>query len=568
MIIAERVDSRIHVTAPLHCNDALKQIPGSEYRAGQWSLPLSWASCLRLRGVFGAELQIGAELAQWAGEHKYHVVDPAIGLRGLVDGPGDPRLMSFQRPGVDMLKLTKRMLLADEVGSGKTVQLIMADPPKPMLVVAPKSMLFTWQREIEKWSPTKLDVRVATGSAAERRKAIENGDVVIINWENVQRHSRLAPFGGIHLTEKDLELGDLNHRQWQTVVLDEAHRAKSPKAKQTRAVWAVCHQPTVTHAYALTGTPIANQLDELWAVMHAIDPDEYPSKSKWVERYAQMGWNLYGGLEIQGVKPDTAQEFYSILDYRFRRMPKSVTMPHLPPVIGGLSDPSGLNVRLVEMDTKQRKAYEQMRDAQVAELESGVMLATTPLARTMRMMQFASAYAELNEAGDVQLSEPSCKVDALEELVEEFDGEPLVVFAASRQLIDLCSQRLGKLKVRHGLVVGGQSAIERQEYIDSFQAGHLPVILCVVAAGATGITLTRSRVEIVLQRSHSLIDNLQMEGRIHRIGSEQHENVTYIDVVSKGTIEPQIVQALYRKDDNLQEICRDAATLAAVLKGE
>ena len=566
MIMADLEHGRIAVNAPLHCNDALKSLPGSEYRRGAWSLPLSWGSCVRLRAVFGEGLRIGDDLLAWARSQRDSVVDPAHALRDQVDAPGDARLYPFQRAGVEFLRTTKRALLADEVGSGKTIQVIMSDRPKPALVIAPKSMLFTWKREFEKWDPG-VNVTVATGSAAERRKAIEAGDVVVINWENVQRHSRVAPFGGINLTEKDVEPGELNTREWKTVVIDEAHRAKSPKAKQTRAVWAVCHQESVESVIALTGTPIANQLDELWAIMHAVDPDEYPSKSKWTTRYAEQGWNMYGGMTIVGVKPDTAQEFYSILDYRFRRMPKAVTMPQLPPVVGGLSDPNGLNVRLVEMDTKQRKAYEQMRDTMVAELETGTLVTTTPLTRTLRMMQFASAYAEMDEAFNMHLSEPSCKVDALVDLLEEFDGEPLVVFAASRQLIDLASARLAKLDVRHGLVVGGQSAYERQEQIDAFQAGRLPAILCVTVAGSTGITLTRSRIEVILQRHNSLIENLQMEGRIHRIGSEQHENVMYIDVVSKDTIEPRVVEALYRKDDNLQELCRDAETLAKILKG-
>lgn len=567
MVTADIKDGRIHITAPLHCNDALKAIPGSEYRNRNWTVPLSWASCLRLRAVFGSGLSVGPDLSEWATTEKHATVDPAMALRGLVAADGDPRLYDFQRAGVQFLSTVKRALLADEVGSGKTIQVIMTDRPKPILVVAPKSMLFTWQREFEKWAPG-THVTIATGSAAERRAAIEAGDVVIINWENVQRHSRVAPFGGINLTEKDMEPGELNDREWRTVIIDEAHRAKSPKAKQTRAVWAVCHQPTVESVIALTGTPIANQLDELWAIMHAVNPAEYPSKSKWVTRYAEMGWNMFGGLQIVGVKPETSVEFFSILDYRFRRMPKSVTMPSLPPVRGGLSDPDGLNVRLVEMDTKQRKAYEQMRDTMVAELEGGTLVTTTPLIRTLRMMQFASAYAEMDDEFNIKLADPSCKVDALVDLMDEYDGEPLVVFAASRQLIDLASARLTKMKVKHGLVVGGQSVYERQEHIDAFQAGKLPAILCVTAAGSTGITLTRSRVEVILQRHNSLIENLQMEGRVHRIGSEQHENVTYIDVVSKGTIEPKIVEALYRKDDNLQEICRDAATLAALLKGE
>jgi SNF2 family DNA or RNA helicase len=567
-VIAELTPSqdRIHLYAPDYLNDAIKTIPGSEYRTKQWTVPVSWGSCLRLRGLLGAELEIGPELAAWATEWKYTMVDPGMAGRDLVDGPGDDRLWPFQKAGVAWMK-DRSCLLADEVGSGKTVQTIMSGLVFPCLVVAPKSMLYTWQREIEKWGAPGLDVRVATGGAVASRAAFGARDVVIINWENLHRYSRIESFGDIALTEKEKEPHELNERAWATIVVDEAHRAKNPRAKQTRALWAVCHQQKA-RVIGLTGTPIANQLDELWSIMHAIDKDEYPSKSKWVTQYAQMGWNLYGGLEILGIKPEKKDEFFAILDYRFRRMPKAVTMPSLPPIIGGLSDPTGLNVRLVDMDNKQAKAYKQMADVMVAELETGNLVITSPLQKAMRMMMFAQGYAELLGDGKVQMSEPSCKVDALEELCEEYDSEPIVVFAASRQLINLCGVRLDKKKVRYGSVVGGQSALERQQNIDAFQAGHLPVLLCVVAAGSTGITLTKSRVEVILNRSHSLVDNLQMEGRIHRIGSEVHENVTYIDVVSRGTIEPSVVEALYRKDDNLQEICRDNMLLSKLIRGE
>lgn len=571
---AELWNGRILLGAPLHYKDAIAAIPGSRYENGRWTVPTSWASCLRLRAVFGGELKVWPELAAWATDMKLNVIDPAFNIRDAITGDGDARLYEFQRPGVTWIKTAQRCLLGDEVGSGKTIQLIMSDRPKPVLVVAPKSMLFKWQREWELWEPG-FDVRVASGTAAQRRVAIENGDVVIMTWESLAKHSRLAPFGGINLSDKETIPSDLNHRQWKTVVLDEAHKAKSPRAKQTRAAWAICHGDSVESVVAMTGTPIANQLDELWAIMHAVNPDAYPSKSKWVERYAEKGFNMYGGLTVSGVKPAMREEFFAILDPQFRRMPKAVTLPQLPPIRGGLSDPNGLDVRLVEMELKQAKAYKEMRDTMVAELESGVAVTTRPITKVLRMMQFASAYAEVTDYVDdeghhqqnFKLTEPSCKVDAVVDILEEFQGEPVVFFAASRQLIDLCALRLTKLKIPHGLVVGGQSAFERQQTIDSFQAGLLPALLCVVKAGSTGITLTRSRIEVVLQRDDSLIENIQMEGRVHRIGSEIHENVRIIDVVTKDTIEPRVVERLYAKDDHLQEICRDKDTLARLLKG-
>lgn len=572
---AEIWDGCILVGPELHQFELMKTFPGGEYRDGRWTVPLAWASCIRLRQYFGDELVIWPKLQAWAGEFSMNVVRQCMGIRDAVEAEGDPRLYPFQRAGVAFIQRAQRVLIADEVGSGKTIQAIMAGLPKPVLVVAPKSMLFKWKREWEKWEPG-FNVTVATGTASQRRKAIEAGDVVVINWENLAKHSRLAPFGGIALSEKESNDGDLNTRRWKSIIADEAHKAKNPRAKQTRALWAVVHHSQVEYAIGLTGTPIANQLDELWSIMHAIDEPEYPSKSKWVERYAETGWNMFGGMEIKGVKPERQAEFYSILDYRFRRMPKSITMPQLPPIRGGLGDKEGLDVREIEMDPKQAKAYKEMIEKMVAELESGTAMATRPVTKVLRAMQFAQAYAEVtdyqDEKGDwkqdFKLTEPSNKVDAVVDLLEEFSDEPIVFFAASRQLIDLCAARLTKLKISHGLIVGGQDAQERQDAIDMFQRGQLRAMLAVVAAGSTGIDLNRSRIEVVLQRSDSLVDNIQMEGRVHRIGSEIHDNVRIIDVVSRDTIEPRVVQRLYEKDDRLQEICRDEATFLKFIKGE
>jgi SNF2 family DNA or RNA helicase len=159
--------------------------------------------------------------------------------------------------------------------------------------------------------------------------------------------------------------------------------------------------------------------------------------------------------------------------------------------------------------------------------------------------------------------EPSSKVDALIDILEELGDKPVLVSAAHRQLIDLAATRLTKLKIQHGLVVGGQQAFDRQATVRDFQDGKLRVLLFTLAAGGTGLTLTRADTQVRLQRSWSMIDNLQGAGRNHRIGSEQHKSIHYIDVVAKNTVEEVQLERLSDKLERLEEINRDRARLEA-----
>ena len=204
------------------------------------------------------------------------------------------------------------------------------------------------------------------------------------------------------------------------------------------------------------------------------------------------------------------------------------------------------------MSAKQKKAYEQMRDKMIARLDDGVIFTKSPLTQMGRMLQFASAYGTVEEYEVMDpdspipgvmkteqrlvLSDPSCKIDAFMDDLPDYGDESLVVFASSKQLINLLSARLEKANIAHGLITGDQDSQERQAYMDAFQEGRLPIILSTIQAGGTGITLTRARIMIFLQRSWSMIDNLQAEARAHRIGSEVHDNVQIIDYVTKDSV--------------------------------
>ena len=583
MQVEMTLGGRIAVAASYVEKDAVKALPGSRWEGGQWTVPRTWASCLALRGTFGDRLDVGPVLTAWSREEYDRRVAPATALRTAQDVPHgaptyDDRLRPFQRAGVAWL-LTSHdgALLGDDVGAGKTVQVCVALKQlghRRGVVIAPKSTLPAWRDHLRDWAG--LRPAVASGSAAKRRQAFEEvaisrADVVVLAWENVRGHSSLAGYGNLALSDEEKRPKELQHLQPEFVVLDEAQRCKDPRAKMTRAVWAVGDAPSVVTRIAATATPVGNALDDLWSIMRFVSPAEWPVKSKFVDRYCDMTWNRWGGMEVGGVKPATAHELYGFLDPRYRAMPKDVVLRDLPPRLGGLEDAEGRMVRWAEMGAKQEKAYRQMAADAVADLDGGRLLATGGLQRAARLLSLASAYGEVSEYTTrdedgterlhqrLTLSEPSCKLDALEDLLTgELSAEKsVVVFTVSRQLALLAAARAEKVTGRPArTIVGGQSDWEREEVIRGFQDKTYGTVVATIAAGGAGITLTAARVAVYLQRDFSYINNYQSEGRIHRIGSEVHDRVLYYDVLTPGTPDERVLQVLRTKQDVSSQVTR------------
>jgi SNF2 family DNA or RNA helicase len=570
-----------------------KSIPGSKWDAGaqQWRVPASWATCLALRSTFRDDLIIGPKLSLWASNELATRITPANALRDLetLEDASNEDLFPHQRAGVKFLATARRALLADEPGLGKTAQAIRAlkelqaqgNDVFPALIVCPNTLKKNWKREFERWWPG-IDVEVIKGSATQRRKIFENdADVFVINWESLRTHSRLAGYGSIALAKcKDcgghdekvsenrceVHRRELNAIDFKSVVADEIHRSKEPKSKQTRALWAATGNADIR--FALTGTPIANNVLDLWSILHWLSPEEWPSKTRWIDRMINIMLNAFGGMMVLGVKPHMEEEFYAAVNPRMRRMLKKKVLPWLPEMMFERKD--------VEMSTKQKKAYDQMRDLMIAELEGGDSLtAPSALTQTIRLLQFASSFAEVTvdeSTGEteVKLIGPSCKVDALMDDIKsgDFGDDSVAVCAVSRQLIDLLSAELTKEKIPHGLITGAQDEDERQQAVDDFQAGKIKWILFTAQAGGVGITLTAARRLVMLQRPWSLVDHKQALDRIHRIGSEIHDSVVITDYVTEGTIEERVIQVLETKADNFEQIVRDKAQLLSLLKDD
>lgn len=596
----DQAGDSIVIQAEWRFKEVCRALPGAKWDANMnvWRIPVSWTGCLSLRSTFKEYLQIGPALAAWASQERLNRIDPANALRELEAAEdGDEDLFPHQRAGVEFLTTARRALLADEPGLGKTAVAIRSlkrfhergEQVFPALIVCPNTLKSNWEREFEKWWPGS-NVVVIKGSATQRRKqfdtAMESGDaIVIINWESLRSHSKLLSYGGIALARCpecgghdsrissnrcEVHKRELNKIDFKSVVADEIHRSKDPRSKQTRALWAATADADIR--FAMTGTPIANDVVDLWPILHWLDPKEWPSKTKWIDRYVDTMMNAFGGMMVLGLKPHMEQEFYAGINPRMRRMLKKRVLPWLPEIMTDRRD--------VEMGAKQLKAYKTMLQDMVVLLENegsegpsgDMVVAPNPLTQTLRLLQFASAYAhiELQENGEekVLLSDPSCKVDALMDDIKsgDFGDDSVAVCAVSRQLIEILSARMAKEGIKHGLITGSQSGDERQKAVDDFQSGKIKWILFTAQAGGVGITLTTARRLVMLQRPWSLVDYKQALDRVHRIGSEIHDSILITDYVTEGTIEERVIDALDTKADNFEQIVRDKGKLLEMLK--
>ncbi len=598
VVVEAEIDSvdpkKIALVSGFTQKDLIKSLPGSSWdrTRGVWRIPLSWSSCLALRGSFGAGLTIGPELNAWAANEIATRIQPALDARELLDAPGDPDLYPHQRADVQFMLAAKQALIGNEPGTGKTASAIrtaralhnQGRNPFPILIVTPNTVKRTWRREFKGWWPG-LTVTIVTGTAMQRRKKLATpSHVFVINWESLRAHSRLAPFGSVGLArcracggeDETVSLArcevherELNRIPFEFVIADEVHRAKDPNSKQTRALWSATGD--AEYRFGLTGTPIANDASELWPVMHWLDPNEWPTKTKWLERYVDIMYNTFGAMVVSGIKPEREEEFFRSFHPRFRRVLKKVVLQHLPPIVPERRD--------VEMTSTQLKAYNQMRDELLAEVDGGTLTAPNVLARTLRLLQLASAYGEVEYVADPSalgglrevftLTDPSNKIDAFMDDLPDFDGESVLVFAVSKQLINLLSARLTKGKIKHGLITGDQNELERDNAITAFQSGHSKLILSTIQAGGVGITLSRAGVMAFLQRSWSQVDQIQAENRAQRPGAELFsKSILKVDYVTPGSVEESVIRRLEGKGENLEEIVRDKDALRKMLLGE
>jgi SNF2 family DNA or RNA helicase len=562
MPILDRAEGKLWLdVGPLE-HDMARLVPGLNYNhhTGRWHGPLAWGTALACRGVFGDSLVLTDSVREWGAQAVRWEAWSEQLRTWQGDAPWTEGLRPLQTTGVGWLLAKSRCGIFDDAGSGKGVMVAKAlalldDTSFPALIVCPRTVKWTHARHLEHWAAGTTPY-VVSGTATKRRKTIEEGladprGVLIMNWESLRYHSKLAPYGSVARTEKEKEPGDLNDRGIVTVIVDEAHRAKDPKSKQTRALRSITD--LAERVWLTTATPVPDPVG-FWSLMNIMLPHEFTSRVKAQDRYMLTESTFVsGGRQVEKVRafnPRTEAELRRITGpYMLRRSIEEIE-PELPEV--------SYETLWVEMSGKQESAYKAMKKDMLAKVPSGLIAATDPMQQSLRLLQMSSAVPTFDQENRlVSFEEPSSKLDALVDWLEDHDPAlSLVVFAVSRRLIELCARKLEHLGISHGLITGAQNEGARAIAESEFQHGNIRVLLGTYGAMSEGITLTRAHHQLMLQRSFKLIENIQADGRCRRIGQEA-DHVSIIDVVTVNSYDESVFRSGAYKEEVAQQVLQD-----------
>ncbi|MFC7495683.1 MULTISPECIES: DEAD/DEAH box helicase [unclassified Nocardioides] len=431
-------------------------------------------------------------------------------------------LREYQQHGLTWLaELTSLGLgacLADDMGLGKTITLIALHLHRrqegatgPTLVVCPASLLGNWEDEVGRFAPGTPVVRFH-GSARDL-DAMGDG-FVLTTYGTMQRDAeRLASV------------------DWDLVVADEAQHIKNPRTSTARALRSIPSRARV----ALTGTPVENNLTELWAILDWAIPGLLGSRNAFRKAWAAP-------IE-SGREPTKAKQFADLIGPFLLRRRKSDPgiAPELPAKTEtdhriGLTREQVVLYESFVRDIMERieRADEDTRRGLVLKLLTG-------------LKQICNHPAHFLKQGAVRLSGRSQKIDLLDELLGTVlaeDGAALV-FTQYVEMARLLESHLGRAGVPHQLLHGGTPVREREAMVRRFQGGDVPVFLLSLKAGGTGLNLTRADHVIHVDRWWNPAVEEQATDRAYRIG--QTRPVQVHRIITRGTIEERIAELLGRK---------------------
>lgn len=311
---------------------------------------------------------------------------------------------------------------------------------------------------------------------------------------------------------------------WLHVIADECHRMQNRKAQQTKALKKI----KAVYKTGLSGTPVTNKTDKIWSVLNWLYPKQYRAYWKFYNEFVEFeimypeGYHKIIGPKNEAVLHEQIRPFYVRhlkLGKCCVRHPNGV-QPFLPAKYY-----STIRVPLLP---PQRKAYDQMKKEMVAWVEEygsqsdelSPLVAPIAISKLVRLQQFSVAHAQVENikiaegmTTKVHLSEPSSKLDALLQLLEDNPDSQVVVFSQFKQLINLLATRLRTAGISHVLLTGDVEQNQRKLNIAKFQAGEARVFCGTIAAGGVGVTLTAASTVVFLDRSYSPALNLQAEDR-------------------------------------------------------
>ncbi|WP_067905113.1 DEAD/DEAH box helicase [Nocardia vaccinii] len=430
-------------------------------------------------------------------------------------------LRPYQVRGVSWLRETidahGGAVLADEMGLGKTLQaigyLVGCADGGPQVVVCPTSLVGNWAHEIKRFAPD-LRTMIWRGGAL---KVVACGTVVLTSYPTLRRHSPV-----------------LMEHHWASAVFDEAQVLKNPRTQVSKAARTIAADARI----ALTGTPVENRLEELWALLNLVAPQLFGHKAQFRRRFARpiADGSLAAATRLRGaIEPVVLMR------------KKSQVAGSLPPKI---------HANLIcDLTEEQQQLYDKkLAQAIDSGFGSGAKRQARVLAALTALKQVCNHPGLVT--GDLdELSERSGKLDLCTDIVAnnlETDS-PTLIFTQYRKTGELLVRHLGEqFRVAAPFFHGGLNQEQRADIIRRFQADHGPKVLVLsLKAGGTGLTLTRAADVIHFDRWWNPAVEAQASDRVHRIG--QTRTVTVTTLTTNTTVEEHIA-AMHSRKSALSDI--------------
>ncbi|MFC8012281.1 MULTISPECIES: DEAD/DEAH box helicase [Streptomyces] len=433
-------------------------------------------------------------------------------------------LRDYQLRGLDWLhRMTSLGLggcLADDMGLGKTITVIalhlhrQTDPASagPTLVVCPTSLMGNWQREIEKFAP---------GTPVRR-------------FHGTTRDLEGLPDGGFVLTTYGtmrLDAERLAGRDWGLVVADEAQHVKNPYSATARRLRTIGARARV----ALSGTPVENNLSELWAILDWTTPGLLGTLGAFRARFA-------AAVEGGGDPAAAARLAALVRPFLLRRRKSDPGIaPELPPKTE--------TDRTVSLTPEQTGLYEAVVRETLAAISAADGMARRGLVVKLLtgLKQICNHPAQYLKEEGPRIEGRSGKLELLDELLDTIlaEGAATLVFTQYVGMARLLEAHLAARGVRTQFLHGGTPVAEREAMVARFQDGEVPVFLLSLKAAGTGLNLTRAEHVVHYDRWWNPAVEAQATDRAYRIGQDRPVQVHRL--IAEGTIEDRIAAMLDRK---------------------
>lgn len=441
----------------------------------------------------------------------------------------DIQYYPHQIDGVRELARRRSFLLADDMGLGKSLQAltvftvdVVRGWAQTALVVAPVTLKENWADELEKF--TSFPYVVLDGSPKKRMQqilefaAIEGPKILIVNYEQVISHLDL-----------------LNSMNFDVAIFDEAHYMKNPKAQRTKA----CLTVHSRRSFMLTGTPMLNHVNELWGILHRIDPVAWPKYWSFVNRYCVFGG--YKDKQIVGVKNEK-ELTERLQNYQLRRLKQDVL--DLPEV--------QFIERRVDLTPEQRRLYEEvvneMRLPRADEAEPDDI--ENALTKFLRLKQICGTTYPFT--GKDVSSKLDLAIEDTMELIE--NGHRIVVFTQFRDVLECYSKRASTLGIPVWELHGNIKHEDRQPTVKEWGISSPGILACMLQVAGVGLNMVQSRHALFLDKLFVPGLNKQAIDRLHRIGADKTQAVQVFEYLCRNTIESRVNQILRVKSKLFGEI--------------